>query len=203
MQFVQAAFFIPQVIRVKMMGTINLADRLPAIYVLGVLGARRFLLALYERTSPVNVMDNMPSGPFAGLWCGTFLPLLAVLVLLNWRLLSLQALLVRWRQIRMQLRAYNYRHESRPDESNVMDEGYRFTYKARAGANDDCPICLQKLHKDPSRESAVSEIEEGLVVTCQIARTPCMHLYHWECFREWISKKPQCALCRAELPPLV
>ncbi len=50
---------------------------------------------------------------------------------------------------------------------------------------DDCAICYDTLK---------TETEDKLY------KTPCGHLFHAECLREWGGKKAECPLCRQALP---
>ncbi|XP_059654945.1 uncharacterized protein LOC132301733 [Cornus florida] len=47
-----------------------------------------------------------------------------------------------------------------------------------------CAICLEKF-----------EFE------MDVARLPCLHMYHVECILQWLKKRNCCPLCRYEMPP--
>jgi len=52
--------------------------------------------------------------------------------------------------------------------------------------NSDCAICMLPVNG--------VDIEHML--------TPCNHIYHRDCLRQWLLHKMECPTCRAELPPL-
>lgn len=50
---------------------------------------------------------------------------------------------------------------------------------------DDCAICFDTL------KTATED---------KLYKTPCGHLFHADCLREWGGKKAECPLCRQQLP---
>lgn len=80
-------------------------------------------------------------------------------------------------------------------------------------ANEDCPICLERIQIAPPRSSKEAAERMGLGVEAEMEKEraelrwgymvpPCGHLAHTECLEGWIAIKSVCPSCRARLPPL-
>ena len=44
--------------------------------------------------------------------------------------------------------------------------------------------------------------DHSLLEKSDILRTPCQHIFHEECLKNWVHKKRECPNCRAPLPCL-
>jgi hypothetical protein len=55
----------------------------------------------------------------------------------------------------------------------------------------ECVICLEPLSQLPG---------DPETVTGSIFRTPCNHMFHKKCLKDWMVEKNQCPNCRAALP---
>ena len=54
--------------------------------------------------------------------------------------------------------------------------------------NDNCPICLEKIHPE-------SKSEPNTRVTC-FGKVQCNHTFHEECITPWLSGNRKCPICR-------
>lgn len=185
---IQALYFLPQIIHNIRRG---ISTGFAPAYVFGFLTLRRFFVPLYERGCPENLFRIHPDFFF----------------IMGWFVLYGLQILVLYGQHRKGPRFMI----PRVCISGSFD--YNFKYKVDFNDVMDCPICLHALYLDPEELDAHStEINasteseantENLIVECQVVRSPCKHMYHWSCFKNWMNVKLECPVCRAKLPPLL
>ncbi|KAH8584666.1 RING-H2 finger containing membrane associated [Cryptosporidium sp. chipmunk genotype I] len=60
----------------------------------------------------------------------------------------------------------------------------------RTHTNRLCVICMMNV-------SIFKDFDHELCAVC----TPCDHIFHQKCLKQWISVKPECPTCRREIPP--
>ena len=53
--------------------------------------------------------------------------------------------------------------------------------------DDRCSICLEEF------KEIMDDLDSGL------ARTPCSHMFHYDCVARWLKRSPTCPLCRCEI----
>ena len=77
-------------------------------------------------------------------------------------------------------------------------------------STEDCVICLNPLHHNPSISSAENQnlannqhpYFQRLVAQKKMMQTPCQHKFHSSCLLQWMTIKMECPTCRYALPPL-
>lgn len=78
-----------------------------------------------------------------------------------------------------------------------MKQHMRVYKKTPVGAvfeGKDCSICLLSL------ALGLQEGNQGKLIE-QVIETPCGHLFHNPCLKEWMDNKMSCPVCRTNLPP--
>lgn len=70
------------------------------------------------------------------------------------------------------------------DSSNLHEENSRISIEFVLDEGQKCSICLEQI-----------SYGEKLAV----AQTPCFHVYHLKCARQWIEKNNTCPICRFRL----
>lgn len=60
----------------------------------------------------------------------------------------------------------------------------------------DCPICMDPLVPDAALPSEGNRLVPG------VCKTPCGHIFHESCLRDWASRSGTCPLCRQDLSNL-
>ena len=66
-------------------------------------------------------------------------------------------------------------HKIHDDDKEVVDVS-----DEDANSSFECPICLGTSQK-------------------RLQATPCMHVFHAKCLRDWMKRKPECPVCRLKL----
>jgi len=88
-----------------------------------------------------------------------------------------------------------------PDRDLEMDS---------AEPNEDCVICLNPLHHEPSVNNPNNNSENNshpayyrrLGSQKKVMQTPCLHKFHSPCLLNWMTIKMECPTCRTVLPVL-
>jgi len=66
---------------------------------------------------------------------------------------------------------------------------------------DACSICMDNLGHDSScLKTPMLKIDENSVI--QVMKTPCKHIFHEKCLKDWMDIKLECPYCRTMLPSL-
>lgn len=68
------------------------------------------------------------------------------------------------------------------------------------GTDEKCSICLRGLGA-ANRSSILEEVNVEAEDRDEVAKSPCSHLFHVDCLRNWSRVNKTCPLCRAPLPP--
>lgn len=83
-------------------------------------------------------------------------------------------------------------------------------------ATEECPICYTPINQNQfgpeegARHSAETiggnQVEHQTPLIFPESKycfvTPCKHVFHKECLAKWFDNKPECPVCRKELPYL-
>lgn len=96
----------------------------------------------------------------------------------------------------------------------------RFEYKKsirslkEENRSEECPICYTPIDQDPqatelttnnrlSEPYSEEENKEPIFPKTKYCySTPCNHNFHKECITKWFENKPECPVCRTQLPYL-
>ena len=72
-----------------------------------------------------------------------------------------------------------------------------------------CPICLFELSESPlaDPDENTESVSQGNTNSAplikkvkHVYKTPCGHIFHESCLKNWINLKPECPSCRGALP---
>lgn len=70
----------------------------------------------------------------------------------------------------------------------------------RVKEDETCPICFSLLTESPETDENDKVI--GLLPK-RYMETPCNHMFHEECLKEWMQQKLICPCCRKRIPPII
>eukprot|EP01017_Pseudomicrothorax_dubius_P016520 TRINITY_DN1874_c1_g1_i1.p1 TRINITY_DN1874_c1_g1~~TRINITY_DN1874_c1_g1_i1.p1 ORF type:complete len:175 (-),score=17.33 TRINITY_DN1874_c1_g1_i1:46-570(-) len=83
------------------------------------------------------------------------------------------------------------------------------------GEKDKCPVCMNDLDDDPSGQNAPLLPAGGFFGferrnqspmksrKVKLMKTPCAHLFHIPCLKQWMRIKMECPTCQTALPEVV
>ncbi|CAD7925392.1 unnamed protein product [Amoebophrya sp. A25] len=69
------------------------------------------------------------------------------------------------------------------------------------GGFDQIKVKVQELRRIDKNRSDCAICCCDLEVGVKVAKTPCGHVFHYRCLREWSFRQNTCPVCRADLGP--
>jgi len=145
-------------------------------WVFGALGLPKLAYMMYVKLYPENLFRRSPDPPLAYACI--------IIIVLQWMLLVIQK---KWPTFWMARKQFDYYLDSTASLKGEM-----------------CPICMDNLLTTKSDDEAKTAASVELLGSESegIMKTPCQHIYHENCLKEWMKKKLECPNCRKPLPEL-
>ncbi|CAK92480.1 unnamed protein product (macronuclear) [Paramecium tetraurelia] len=141
------------------------------LQIFGWLSPRLFFY-VYIRSCPSNVKDTKPNYLFVVVFFAVYLFSLLILVL----------------QTKYNIRCFKPKIEK--------PKTFSYLQKIKVKDSIECPICMGPLHSNPN-EIDEQPLDQSLL--CEIMVTPCQHMYHQQCLRDWMEVQKRCPVCRGDL----
>lgn len=66
--------------------------------------------------------------------------------------------------------------------------------------DENCPICFSLLTENPEIEENDKVID---LIPKTYMKTPCGHMFHEKCLKDWMEQKLMCPCCRKSIPPIL